>query len=748
MSYLNKDSKVPKVPMYDWDEEGYDMRLLRDDSQHYQGRRLYIYEEEKYRGVPMRSSVPHRHIPVVSLIGRQYAPVPEDYRQRNPRRHNTNSGKQQSAMASPDKSSCILPRADWERIQSLLNQPKAKKYTRQEMLDSNAGSLFSKAQNNIMKSRIGELQAARNLRLQTDKEHWKKLAAEEVEFKKQEEREALEETNTKRFHQNGSVRRFDSTILRTKLQTENELLVELKREKQRFAEERERRHVVEMRRREEEAVKREQKKASQKQLDIQSVANYCTEQMKEKQQLREEERQREKEERDRLRAVAASHAQELRHEKEKKVESRKSNLQFRQREISSRVLDRVKEAQKVITEEAKRQRVQVDMEEKLQQRKIDQAEKFKKLQVPKEIANGKLAVSKKKQTATWAHQEAEKLSKATAEQDAKVAKRQRDKEETRAAMLKSISAHRDKKVQEKERYEKEEQQSKLDWLQAKKASDRLFLEQKKLTAKRNIDNKIICRDTNATITAQKHARLEQLKRQDRDAAQKQAEQIAEKDKQLGQYVQRELHKAAGKDVQQLLAASTGRRGVISERGEPSYCSAKTDDPLPRFATDQTRFVKRYLERNSLQLGMDTKPVHLPPISRAAPLKSNNASAAEEVTVRRSPTAGSEASRYLPKDPCGTLPRLSTAQNRSTKPYLERDRLQLTNKEAGMVDLQQTCFPPVSTKETPAEKHGLPRAEEGFQYRSETGESLPMDATEQTRYIKQRQERNKLLPRRP
>ncbi|XP_035851070.1 caldesmon-like [Sander lucioperca] len=524
MSYLNKDSKVPKVLMYD-QKEGYDMRLHRDDSKHYEGKGRDIYEEEKSRAVPMRSSsvCGRRPFPVVSLTGRQYAPVPEDNSQYNPRQHNTNLDKQQ---ISPDGSSCILSRDDWERIQSLLNQPKAKKYTRQEMLDSNAVSQFSKAEN---------------------------------------------------------------------------------------------------------------------------------------------------------------------------------------------------------------KRVQVDMEEKLRQKKSDEAEKFKKLQVPKQIVNEKLAVSKKKQAATSTHKQVEKLSKATVEQDAKVAKQQKDKEENRAAMLKSIFAYRDKKAQEKEQNKKEEQQSKLDWFQAKKASDRLFLEEKKQKAKRNTDNKINCRDINATITAEKHARLKQLKREDRDAAQKQAEQIAEKDKQVQQYVQRELHKAADKDVQQLLAASTGRRGVISEMGEPSYYSIRSDEPLPRFATDQTRLMKQYLERNSLQLGMDTKPVHLPSISRAAHLKSNNASAAKEVTVRRCPTA---------------LPRLSTAQNLSTKQHLECDKLQLTNKGDSMVDLQLTRFPPISTKETPAEKHCLSKGEERFLYHLETGESLPIYATEQTRYIKQRQERNKLLPRRP
>ncbi|XP_034751181.1 stress response protein NST1-like [Etheostoma cragini] len=280
------------------------------------------------------------------------------------------------------------------------------------------------------------------------------------------------------------------------------------------------------------------------------------------------------------------------------------------------------------------------MEEKLQQRKTDQAEKFKKLQVPKQIVYQKLAASKKKQAATSSRKELEKLARVTAEQDDKVAKQLKDKEESWTAMLKTIFSHRHKKVEEKEQKRKEEQRSKLDLFQAHKVSERLFLEEKKQKAKSINDNHITCRGTNASLMAEKHARLQQLKRQDCEAARKQAEQIAEGDKLVQQYVQRELHKAADQDVQQLLAASKRRHGVLSKRGEPSFFGVGNEEPLPRYGTDQTCFIKRYQERNSLQLGMDTEPVHLPPITRAAQQKS-----------------AEKGSRYLSKSLCVALPRL-------------------------------------------------------------------------------------------
>ncbi|KAM7383909.1 hypothetical protein PAMA_011326 [Pampus argenteus] len=80
MSYFNKDSTVSEVSMYDQvfhQAEGYDMRLHRDDRRHCKGRGLDIYEEEKSRVVPVRSSSEYgRHTsPVLYQTSRQYARV-------------------------------------------------------------------------------------------------------------------------------------------------------------------------------------------------------------------------------------------------------------------------------------------------------------------------------------------------------------------------------------------------------------------------------------------------------------------------------------------------------------------------------------------------------------------------------------------------------------------------------------------------------------------------------------------------
>ncbi|CAJ1083719.1 uncharacterized protein C5orf49 homolog [Xyrichtys novacula] len=71
MSYFNRASKAPEISTYDQvfnQAEGYDMRLRRDDRKHDKGRGLNIYEEERTRAVPLRSSAEYGRHPVHVLL--------------------------------------------------------------------------------------------------------------------------------------------------------------------------------------------------------------------------------------------------------------------------------------------------------------------------------------------------------------------------------------------------------------------------------------------------------------------------------------------------------------------------------------------------------------------------------------------------------------------------------------------------------------------------------------------------------
>ncbi|GLD66723.1 golgin subfamily A member 6-like protein 22 [Lates japonicus] len=549
----------------------------------------------------------------------------------------------------------VLSRADWERIQSSINQPEAKVYTRQEVVDSNLRRQFSLAEDKLLKARLIKQYEESQRRKQAKEERLNMLAAEEVELKRQDWQQAIDKANSKRFLQNGCVRKFNRALHMTHVQKENEALMEFNQERQRVAEERKRQSEEEMRSRLEEALRQEQEKAHQRQLYNQSVADYQMEQIKEKNQVREKERQQEEEERDRLRYLAELYAQELRNQAEEAAESKKTYLKYRLEDISSRKLLREEEAQKLNTVEKERQCVLSDIDEKLQQRKNFEAEKFRKRQIPIEIATDKLAVAKKEQAATTVQREEAKFTKEVAEQDAKEAKRSQKKQEDGAAMLKSICAHREAKIQEKEQQQKAKQKSSLDWLQAQRESSRLFREEQRHKAQRNRENNIKCQDLNVTSVAKKRSNDEQLKKEDHDAAVKDAERAAEREQQLQQYVQSELHHAAEglRNVSHLLATSTGRHGYLLDGEENDYFCKNTGKPMPTFATNQTRFMKQYLERNGLQLSMmDMEPTRMPPLSRAA---KPNLTAKELVGGR------TEGSSCRAKGTKISVPALSTSQ---------------------------------------------------------------------------------------
>uniref|UniRef100_A0A3B4TJ30 Trichohyalin-plectin-homology domain-containing protein n=1 Tax=Seriola dumerili TaxID=41447 RepID=A0A3B4TJ30_SERDU len=561
-------------------------------------------------------------------------------------------------MAPPEEA--IVSRADWERIQSLLNKPKAKVPTRKEIVEKNLLRQFDMAEDKLLRAQQKKLLAERKLREQAKEEHLNMLAAEERELKRQDWQQTVDKANMKRFHQTGCVRKFNSVVQMTHGQRENKALMELKKKQQRIAEERKKQSEEDMRSRLEEALRLKQEKAHQRRLKNWSIANYHTEQINEKKQLREKQRQQEKEERDRFRYLDELHAQDQRNLAAKKEESKKNYLKYRLEDISSKNHHREREAEKLHMVEEERKRVVSDGELKLQQRKNDQAEKFRKRQIPIEIATDKLAVTVKEQVASAALAEETKLSKEVAEQDAKTAKQLKEKEEKNAAMLKSTAAQREAKIQEKKQMEKAEQKSNQDWLQAHKKSNRLFQEEQKQKAQKNLEDNIKHRDFNATMTAEKCARVEQLKRQDHEATVKEAEQTAKKKEQLQQYVQCELHKAAKdqRDVTRLLAANTGVHGFLLDGEDPNYYCKTTWDPLPRLATDQTRFMKRYLERKSLQLSMlDMTPNRLPPLTKAP--------------KRNSPANGFvgghvEGSNYGANGMEKLLPRRGTSQTWSTK----------------------------------------------------------------------------------
>ncbi|KAK2832744.1 hypothetical protein Q5P01_016633 [Channa striata] len=452
-----------------------------------------------------------------------------------------------------------LSKAEWDRIHSVLNKPKPKVYTRQEVVDRNAQLQFSRAKLKLNKALMGKMHLETKRRREAHEDYLNKSAAEEAETKKQERQNMIERAKYEALQQDHRVRQINRMLQMTSVQDENEALIQLKEEKQKVADEQKRQYEEEMRSVQAEAVKQKQEKANVKQLSSQALATYWVEQMREKQQQREKQMRQEKEEGERNRRLAELQVQEeLRNQAQLQAESKKKCSKNLQEHISCGKLQREMEAHKLDVEEEKRKRVELYLEDKIQQKRKEQAEKFRNHQLLIENVSDKLAVKLKEQATATARKEEQTLFQTLVKHDAALAKQQKDKEEKRAAMVKSIAAHRERTIQEKILKEQAEQKSSLDWFEAQKESNRLFHQKQIQKAQKAREDRIKCREDNSILMAEK------IKRDKHEAAVRSSDQPAEMEDEILSYIERELCKASDsqRKVPLHLPARTGGHGYL------------------------------------------------------------------------------------------------------------------------------------------------------------------------------------------
>lgn len=603
-------------------------------------------------------------------------------------------------MVPPEET--VLSKADWERIQSLLNKPPAKVSTREEVVESNMRIFKQRQANeNALSQQFKEFRTAQKLRKQAHEDYLNMLAAEEVEMRKQDWQEAVDKANIKRFHQDDLVRKFNRAVLDTHVQQENMKLLEIKQEQWRMAEEYKRQNEEVMRCKQKEALRQEREKAHQRQLNNKLLAENHIENMKDKRRLREEQRQQEKEERCKLQHLDDLHAQELRHQAVKKVESKKIYLKCKLEDISLKKLNREREAQRLIGEEKIKEHELSIIDRWQQQVKTGQAEWSRKLQIPRDIVTSKLAAIKQEQATSRTLREEAKFLREVSENNNKVRTQRMNKEEKRAAMLKSISAHRQIKIQEKERKRKAEKQESKDWLMSQKQLDKLFLEQQKQKAKATKDFCIKYNEANATLMDENRAHLEQVKREEHEAEEKDAEQIAKKDKEYHQYFLSALQKAAESKQNVPCLLNTARKLLPEFAIEEIHSenqSSMTD-------MDQLKYLGKFLPRldsNKLRPSQEEisevslKPTRFPPISTKDKLKSNDTLASREAATEQCFLSSIvEGSNYLSEDAGKLLPRLGTAHTKSHQvQHCHPNKLHLSPRD---LSVKPFCLPPISTK---------------------------------------------------
>lgn len=426
-----------------------------------------------------------------------------------------------------------------------MNQPKSEAWTRQDAVEKNAQRQFNRSEKRFTKTTQRRQHAAKTLERQAKEEYLDQIAAEEAELKRLDRQKDVDRARVMMFQQNGCVRKFNSVLLSIHVQRENEALIKFRKEKLRAAKEQEKRSEEEASCRQGEALRQEPQKAGQKQRDITALAAYQTQQMKEKQQLKEVEMQQKKDERQRLMLLNKLHAQEAAAQAQKRAESKKKHLEHQLEDIANRKLQREEEARKRAEEEMKQ--VRPDSGRKLQPGNNERAGKLQMLM-------DQLAVSKRQQREEANISEAE-------------AARQQEEKEERAAVLRSIAAHREIRMQERQQMEEAEQKSNLDWFLAQRESDRLFVEEQEREAQRRREKAMECREANMAMAAEKRGQAEQLREEEREAAERSAGQAAQTERQLQNYILRELQAAAGSQRNVLLAAANTLGHVFLVDGE-------------------------------------------------------------------------------------------------------------------------------------------------------------------------------------
>ncbi|XP_044187140.1 trichohyalin-like [Thunnus albacares] len=426
-----------------------------------------------------------------------------------------------------------------------------------------------------------------------------------------------------------------NSACRTHMQWDNEALIDLKRRKEKIAQHLDRKFEEEMRAREEEALWQEKERIHQRKLKNLSVAEYLKRQMDEKKLLKERE-----------------------------------TMQDQRAEHRARMN-------------------RLENEKKQQQRKMEQIERFRKLQNPKEIVRENLAALKREQAITTCLRDEQRLNSAVAKQEAEMEKRQRDKEEKRAAVLMSISAHREETIKERAQREREELQSDQDWLEAQKEAARLFDKKEKLKTQKIREEKCHLHNFNASLAAERRAQFQRQKKEEYDAAVRNAEEIAEREIKHQQYIQRELH--ALQQVPILPPAETGRRALV-DREVPGCIISRNGEALPKLGTAKTKLIRLRQEQNKLQLSYSevdkgTKRLsHLPPISSAA---KHNLTAQNAKREEFGPTFSRERCNYLSTDDTEPFPRYSAAQIlKERRELFKRD---VKYEETTITDLREAAL---------------------------------------------------------
>ncbi|XP_074515454.1 cilia- and flagella- associated protein 210 [Sebastes fasciatus] len=520
------------------------------------------------------------------------------------------SAEEASRMIQPPdlRQVTVLTKAEWLRIQNELNQVNEDRDTVREVAKQReALHLRSKEveklwSNSIAGQRKKKLEA-KKIREEIEEEMRKQTDKEEAEYQEQQRKEAIEKAQIQMYYQTDRVKGLHGALLLTEVLKEREAQIELKQRIKSASKDVDKDFMDTVKTREDKALRQEQEKALQKKLETLAVAEDLKNQVKEIELVREIQKMENMKDGEEIQRLKELNQWEQRMEEERQAKLKKNLMQAHLEHITNREIIRAKDAQKQEADEEQRKLYLSAKQKMTKLQKDKEKELFGEAQMRRDWIMNKLTVEQQDKTDI----EEQRIAQAVAEQDAKQAQQQREKEEKAAAMMESIAAHREFMRLEKEQKDKTAEQKTRDIFQAKKEADRIFSEKQQLKAQRMKEDERKLQDFNITQMAKKSAMQQQLRREEHEFGVKNAELIAEEENMFQQYSQQLIRAAAEAQRNVFPLCKAAREGIgggcgpVSGGVRPSYLvKDRTGAQMPKYVSGATQNIKKLNEAVDIQ----------------------------------------------------------------------------------------------------------------------------------------------------
>uniref|UniRef100_A0A8C7LR28 Cilia and flagella associated protein 210 n=1 Tax=Oncorhynchus mykiss TaxID=8022 RepID=A0A8C7LR28_ONCMY len=482
--------------------------------------------------------------------------------------------EEKKAMQPPDlRQVTVLPKAEWLRIQGSLNQgnkynESLKEATKQrEAMHLRSKEVVKFWSNTIAGQRQKKLEAKR-IREELEEDEKKQMDIEEAKYQAQKRKEAIEKAKTQQYYETDRVKGFHRALLLTEVLKEREAQIELKQRKQ----------------------------DTSKDVDkeIMAIIKFSL-----KPNNLKLENKKEAEELQRLKELFLW---EQCMQEQKKEEQKRNTMKAHMEHLSNRDIIRAIEAQKQEMEEERRRLFANAKQKMVKLRKDKEEEMFREVQMHRGGIMNELAAKQQEQT-----DNEELIAKAIAQQDARQAQQQKEKDDKRMAMLDSIASHREAMKEEQEQKEREHNERAIDMLYAKKEADRIFIEKQHLKALKMKEDGRTLQDVYIHQMAEKRAKEQHIRKQQQDFETKNAELIAVEEKQFQQYANNVIDTAteAKRNIHPLRKAARegigGGLGPIFGGVRPSYLvQDDTGVQMPNYVGSRSQDVKELNETRDIQ----------------------------------------------------------------------------------------------------------------------------------------------------